>query len=241
MKKNRRFLWGASILALIFALALTACDHGGGSSFISGNIASLWVGNFGGTDSMLQISGTGTSGTWYMRTASSSSYEAGTYRMNGTTAVLYSASSSVIPIGQAGLVSSTTLVITLNAVSGSPGTYTATRPGSSGGSNITGYWTGTVNYSPVTLTIFSGFWSAVSSTGTGALPEWGVYPVSSTNTATLYNTSQGAGNIGSVTLTGVNALNLTLIGGYYPGTYPFIRSSLPATGGGGAMPVVSRY
>jgi hypothetical protein len=125
MKKNRWVFMGALVLALIFGLALTACDNGGGSSFIRGDITGTWRGIT--SNSMigtLNISGNGSTGNWDL--TATGYYAAGTYTMRGTTAILYS-SVDLIPIGTAGLIASDRLVINLNAISGSPGQYTATR------------------------------------------------------------------------------------------------------------------
>jgi hypothetical protein len=93
--------------------------------------------------------------------------------------------------------------------------------------DITGSWTGYVNGSSVTLTFDSGFYLG---SGLGGSSDSGYYTMMTDNTATLYNTSQGAGYIGTATVTSADTMELFLPGGYYPGTYQFTRSG--SSGGG---------
>jgi hypothetical protein len=172
----------------------------------------------------LVITGNSSAGFWNI--TGPGFYESGTYTMNGTTAILYS---SGVPIGTAGLISSNTLVITLNAISGSPGTYTATRYGSGGpssGADFTGSWIGTVGSHAGFLDIDpSGTWS-ISVMGIGYNEyESGTY-ITSGSTATLRN---GGGTVtGTAALLNATTLQLTLhvsIGTDSPGTYNFIWGS----------------
>jgi hypothetical protein len=127
MKKNRWVFMGALVLALIFGLALTACDNGSsGPSYISGVMAGTWAGNLGGAPVTLAIFGSSSAGNWTIN--GTGVHESGTYTMRGNTAILYSSESDAIPIGTAGLISSNTLQVTLNALTGgAAGTHTMTR------------------------------------------------------------------------------------------------------------------
>jgi hypothetical protein len=106
------------------------------------------------------------------------------------------------------------------------------KAGGGGGTvgDISGSWTGSINGSSVILTFSSGFYSAIPAGGSGGSADSGTYTMSG-NTASLYNTSQGAGFIGTATVTGADTMEFVLPGGYYPGTYQFTRSG--SSGGGG--------
>jgi hypothetical protein len=126
MKKNRWVFSGVLVLALIFGLALTACDDGGSSynpySPTQGDLSGTWTSSYAGRTVGLIV----TSSNWSISIPALGYSDAGTYTMSGNVATLYSAGYTA-SVGSAVLLSSTRLTVVLNSNSIAPGTYTFTR------------------------------------------------------------------------------------------------------------------
>jgi hypothetical protein len=167
--KNKKFLLGMLVLALVFGMTVIGCDE---PEDPENPFKGDWTGNFGGTDGKATISFT--DNTWTL-TYGDSETLTGKYS-KGTSKVNLKESSGKYTIGTSTYTAGI-LTVTINGDDDTPSTTgTFTRIKSIPTDPFLGAWGGTIGSSAATITfIDDATWSLTVGTGAEATTSTGTY------------------------------------------------------------------